>query len=97
MGATTVSHAFGLSLIEREECSFAVTCSSYGKLSSTTFLLWKTMQLHKLFGGQLLAVLFHKIMTFVIRLQPHDLGRDAISSTTGLALSSSLVMRNVAH
>ncbi|GBM49340.1 hypothetical protein AVEN_148669-1 [Araneus ventricosus] len=48
--------------------------NSHSQLLS--FLLWNTMQFHKFFGGQLLAVLFLKLIDIIlIHLQSHDLGQ----------------------
>ncbi|GBM45209.1 hypothetical protein AVEN_168289-1 [Araneus ventricosus] len=70
----TVSHAFSIYLIALEDCCFAVTSSSSDKLSSITSC-YETQCYHKLFGGQLLVVLFHQLIdNIVIQLHSPDLG-----------------------
>ncbi|GBM09697.1 hypothetical protein AVEN_186404-1 [Araneus ventricosus] len=67
---TTVYHDFSISLIAPEDCCFT------NKLSSTTSCYETQNKLHELFGAQLLAVLFHKLMDIiVIHLQSHYLSQ----------------------
>ncbi|GBN17742.1 hypothetical protein AVEN_38687-1 [Araneus ventricosus] len=88
----TVSHVFSISLIAPEDCCFVVTSPSSDKLSSK-LLAVNHNQLHKLFSGQLLVMLFHKFIDIIsIQLQSLDLGQryNFVDSDSSMSHSTTL-------
>ncbi|GBM49168.1 hypothetical protein AVEN_148088-1 [Araneus ventricosus] len=65
----TVSHAFSISLIALEDC--CIVTSSSDKLSYT----FSCCETRKLFGGQLLTIVFLRFIYIISHLQSHDLGQ----------------------
>ncbi|GBN68318.1 hypothetical protein AVEN_124865-1 [Araneus ventricosus] len=62
----TVYHAFSIYLVALEDCCFAFTSPSSHKHSSIASCCETQCDSIKLFGGQLLVVLFHKLIDIVL-------------------------------